>query len=88
MIKKNDVKYQNTKLIIKIALTFFIFIIFAALSDFGKLNVYLLAVALFVLNGFLWIITDKLYDFFSLKLSGRSSDLNDPILQNITLQFI
>ncbi len=88
MIKNKDTKQMNVKLIIKLALTFIFFVLFAVISRYGRINPFALAALMFLVNGALWILTDKLYDFFTLKLLGKQGDLNDPILQNITLQFI
>ena len=88
MIKNSENQKLNWKLLIKFALTLIVFMIFAAVSASKSVNRYLLALMMFALDGVLWFVTDKLYEFFSLKLSGKTTDLNDPILQNITLQFI
>ena len=88
MTKKNNNKTISAKVYIKIAMTFISFILFAIFAKKTNVNLFLLAFAMFAVNGLLWLVSDKLYDFFSLKLTSKAGDLNDPILQNITLQFI
>ncbi len=88
MIKNKENKKINVKLLIKLALNFTVFIIFALILRSKEVNALLIAIVMFALNTALWFATDSLYEFFSLKLTGKSGDLNDPILQNITLQFI
>ncbi len=88
MTKKHSVKQLNAKVPVRLSLTLLTFVFFAVLTKKGNANPYILALIMFVLNCILWVVSDKLYDFFSLKISSKSGDLNDPILQNITLQFI
>ena len=87
MQKKDRTRYSYTRFI-KPAITFILLIIFAIVSSTSEINSFFLAILIFAANTALYFIADKLIIFFSIRFNSGIGNANDPILQNITLQFI
>lgn len=87
-MQKNDRSGHSPTLLIKPAITLVLLIIYALTATVSDINNYLLAIIIFAANTALYLIADKLVIFFSIKFHPGIGNANDPILQNITLQFI
>ncbi len=74
--------------LIKPLITLALLIIFAVLAGTTDVNRYFLAIIIFVANTLLYVLADKLIVFFSLRFNTGLGSASNPMLQNITLQFI
>ncbi|MBE6606176.1 MAG: hypothetical protein E7635_03970 [Ruminococcaceae bacterium] len=87
-MQKNDKQIFSPSLFIKPSITLVLLIIYAVITSTTNMNSFLVAIIVFVSNTLLYFISDKLVIFFSLRFNSGIGNVNDPILQNITLQFI
>lgn len=87
-MQKNDRTQLSPTLLIKPAITLVLLIIYAILAITTSVNEILLAVIVFVLHTLLYFVSDKLTAFFTVRFNNGIGNASDPMLQNITLQFI
>ncbi|MBQ7821441.1 MAG: DHH family phosphoesterase [Clostridia bacterium] len=87
-MQKNDRTGLSPTLFIKPAITLVLLTIYAVCVKATQINEFLLAVVIFAANTLLYLLSDKLTAFFTIRFHNGIGNANDPILQNITLQFI
>ncbi len=87
-MQKNDRANFSPTRFIKPAITLILLLIYAILASAANVNNFLLAIIIFLANTLLYFLSDKLVIFFSLRFNSGIGNTSDPILQNITLQFI
>lgn len=85
---KNDRSRLSPTQLIKPAITLAILLICAAISRTDAVDPFWLALIAFAANTLLYLLSDKLVAFFSIRFHPGIGSASDPILQNITLQFI
>ncbi len=88
-MQKNERSGFTLKLLIKPAVTLVLLIIFAFIAtSLTTVQALILALAFAALNAVSLTFAQRLTDFFSMRFHAGIGSTNDPILQNITLQFI
>lgn len=87
-MQKNDRKPISAISIVRLCVTLVLMIVYATLVSTTDANAFLLALITFILNAVLYFFADKLISFFSIRFHPGIGNASDPILQNITLQFI
>lgn len=88
-MQKNDRQSFSPALLIKPAITLILMIVFALIAPgLSASHAIILALFFALVNALLHVIADKLIKFFSIRFRLAGSAEGDPILQNITLQFI
>lgn len=88
-MQKNDYSASFLTTLIKPAITLVLMLIFAPLAAGSTTPMALLLALIFAcLNALLYVLAQKLINFFSMRFHAGIGSSSDPILQNITLQFI
>lgn len=88
MISKNDNRNSRITIIVRCVIVFLAFLSFSLISAGSAASRVPLGIAFFAVTSLLLILAEYAVSFFSLKLNSGLNSAQNPILQNITLQFI
>ena len=87
-MQKNERTPLSPTYFIKPAITLVLLLAFAIIAIATPVNEIFLAVIIFALHTLLYFVSDKLVAFFTVRFNNAIGNASDPMLQNITLQFI